>query len=337
MTDFTKYTRTIKINNASVAEWASIVGKKEGEGPLECDFDYISEDSHFGQKTWELAESHMQSLAVRTLLDKSSLAPADINLIYAGDLLNQCVGSTFGIRDFGIPFIGMFGACSTMAESIIQAAMAIDGHHVANCIALTSSHFCSAERQFRTPLEYGGQRPPTAQWTVTGAGAVLISSVEQPPYIAHVTPGKIVDLGVTDVNNMGAAMAPSACDTLTAFFNDTKTTPSDYDMIVTGDLSSVGTEMLKEQMSDIGITLGKNYNDCGVMIYTHDQKVDAGGSGCGCSAVVLAGHLLNKMKNRTINNLLFIGTGALMSPTSSMQGESIPGISHLVHFSMTKS
>lgn len=324
--------QTVKLScPPSVAAGACVVGKKEGEGPLKNYFDYISDDSYFGEKSWEKAESTMLKQCFGIVCDKAKMPPSDIEYVFSGDLLNQCTGSAFAMRDSGIPYFGLYGACSTMAESLSLAAMAIDGGYCDRAVALTSSHFCSAERQFRLPLEYGGQRTPTAQWTVTGAGALALSAQGPGPYITHVTTGKIVDAGITDANNMGAAMAPAAYETLKAHFEDTGRDPSYYDAIVTGDLGMLGHEILLDMFLGDGVDLGPCCMDCGILIYAVDsQDVHSGGSGCGCSASVLAGHLLNGMTSGRWPKLLFAATGALMSPTSSQQGESIPGICHAV-------
>lgn len=323
-------------SNVSLAAGATIAGKKEGEGPLKKYFDVILEDAEWGEKTWEKTESKMQKEAVNTVINQANCRTSDIQYIFAGDLLNQCIGTSFGIREMQLPFFGLYGACSTMAESISLATMTIDGGFAQRCIAATSSHFCTAERQYRTPLEYGGQRTPTAQWTVTGAGAVLLSSDGSGPYVTHITTGKIVDMGIKDANNMGGAMAPAAIDTLKAHFEDTGRNPDYYDLIVTGDLGQVGSDIVKELMPDMGYDMSLNYNDCGCMIFDMEsQDVHAGGSGCGCSAITLAGYLLEQLKTKAINNLLFVATGALLSPTSALQGESIPSIAHAVAISNT--
>jgi stage V sporulation protein AD len=279
----------------------------------------------------------MQKMTLNKALEKAALPLSAVEFIFAGDLLNQCIGSAFSLRDMGIPFFGLYGACSTMAESLALAAMTIDGGFADCTAAVTSSHFCSAERQFRFPLEYGGQRTPTAQWTVTGAGAVILTGDGPGPYIKHVTCGKIVDQGVKDANNMGAAMAPAAYGTLSAHFNDLALKPADYDLIVTGDLGMLGAEILIDFFRNDGIDLSHNYNDCGLMIYSREeQDVHAGGSGCGCSASVLAGHLLDGMRRGRWKKILFAATGALLSPTSTQQGESIPCICSAVSISTTK-
>lgn len=328
-----RYTLSLE-QPAAIAGFASVVSKKEGEGPLGKVFDIVNPDTAFGEKTWERAESRMQSTAVKTALEKCSLTPEDLDYIFAGDLLNQCIGSTFGLRSLSVPFIGLFGACSTMAESLTMASLFVEGGFCRHACAVTSSHFCSAERQFRFPLEYGGQRTPTAQWTVTGSGAVVVSNQGDGPFVRQVTIGTIEDFGIKDANNMGPAMAPAAAMTISRFFEDTGSQPSDFDLILTGDLGSVGSAALLELLKGEGLDLSKNHSDCGKMIYDpKTQDVMAGGSGCGCSASVLCGHLLPQLRSGILKNVLFIATGALMSPTSAQQGESIPGIAHLLHLS----
>ncbi|MDO4750018.1 MAG: stage V sporulation protein AD [Eubacteriales bacterium] len=330
--------QTIRLENPpSIAAGACVVGKKEGQGPLRDWFDYISEDSYFGEQSWEKAESTMLSRCFALACDKAKLPPSDVQYIFSGDLLNQCTGSAFALRDSNIPFFGLYGACSTMAESLSLAAMTIDGGFADIAGAMTCSHFCSAERQFRLPLEYGGQRTPTAQWTVTGAGALILRSEGPGPYVTHVTTGRIVDAGVTDAANMGAAMAPAAYETLKAHFEDTARKPSDYDAIVTGDLGRIGHEILCDLFRNDGVDLGPACTDCGLLIYAQRaQDVHAGGSGCGCAASVLAGHILRQLTEGIWPRVLFAATGALMSPTSSLQGESIPGICHAVALDMNR-
>ncbi len=325
---------TIKMdNNPSVQGFAAICGKKESEGPLGKYFDKTFEDTSLGESSWEKSESRLQSEAVNTALDKAKVAASEVDYIFAGDLLNQCISSTFGLRNLGIPFLGQYGACSTMAQTIIMSSIMVDSGIAKRCVAVTSSHFCSAERQFRLPLEYGGQRTPTAQWTVTGSGAVLIAEKSNNTHIEHATVGKIMDLGVKDQNNMGAAMAPAAAETLKNFLIDTDTKPDDYDLILTGDLGEVGSKLIKQLLEKDNINLGENYNDCGLMIYYKEkQDVHSGGSGCGCSGSVLCSLILQQLRKKELNNVLFMATGALMSPTSAQQGETIPGIAHLVHF-----
>lgn len=323
---------TLKFSNPPIiTAFSSVVGKKESDGPLGSCFDYVSEDDTFGENTWEKSESRMQMDAVNRALSKADISTGQVDLIFAGDLLNQCVGSNFGLRELGIPFLGLYGACSTMAESLILSAMSIDGEFASTCVAVTSSHFCSAERQFRFPLEYGGQRPPSAQWTVTGSGAMLVQDRGVGVKIKYASIGKITDLGIKDVNNMGSAMAPAAASTLSTFFKDTGTRPEQYDMIISGDLSEFGVKLTKKLLAYDGYELAENFTDCGLLIYNSSQDVHAGGSGCGCSAVVLAGHILPKIMSGALRNILFIGTGALMSPTSVLQGESIPSVAHLVN------
>ncbi len=324
---------TIQLSNRPmILSSAAVVGKKEGEGPLGNVFDRVFEDTTLNEKTWEKAESDMQKEAVTCALNKAALSPSQVQHIFAGDLLNQCTASTYGLRELNIPLYGQFGACSTMAQTLSMAAIFVDSGAADICCAVTSSHFCTAERQFRFPLEYGGQRPPTAQWTATAAGAAVVGMGGSGVRIAEVLGGRQVDLGVTDANNMGAAMAPAAADTLYRFFEDTHTSPSDYDLILTGDLAAVGSEMLHKLLEKKGYHLGDKHDDCGLMIYDRQkQDVHAGGSGCGCSAAVLCSDILQRMTAKKLHDIVFVGTGALMSPTTSQQGESIPGIAHLVH------
>lgn len=329
--------QTVRMQNGvGIAGYASVAGKKEGEGPLRRYFDILMEDAEWGEKTWEKTESKMQKSAVAHAVEKAGINLLDINYIFAGDLLNQCIGSSFGLRELEIPFLGVYGACSTMAETLGLAAMTVDGGFADCSAAVTSSHFCTAERQYRTPLEYGGQRTPTAQWTVTGAGALILSKSGGAPYVTHFTAGKIVDLGITDANNMGAAMAPAAADTLLAHFKDTGNRPEDYDLILSGDLGEVGKSILIDMMIDEGYDIAENYNDCGCMIFDgKKQDTHAGGSGCGCGASTLCGYVMNRMKAGELNRVLFMATGALLSPTSTLQGESIPSVAHAVVISNT--
>ena len=320
----------------SIAGHANVVGKKEGEGPLRASFDHIEQDDTFGEKSWEKAESAMQKMALASALGKAGRTAAGIDYLFAGDLLNQCIGTGFAVRGQDIPFYGLYGACSTMAEGLSLAALMLDGGFGEWAAAMTSSHFCSAERQYRTPLEYGGQRTPTAQWTVTGAGCVVLSREGKGPYITHVTTGKIADKGIKDANNMGAAMAPAAYSTIKAHLTDLGRPASYYDMIVTGDLGKLGKEIVKDFLSRDGFDVA-DLDDCGTMIFDLEgQDVHCGGSGCGCSAAVLTGYLLNGMRSGKWKNILFCGTGALLSPTSTQQGESIPGICHAVAISTGK-
>ncbi len=319
-------------DSPSVCSFASTVGKKEGEGPLGASFDQIVSDPLFGCDTWEKAESALMEQTVSACLSKGNLTPADINFVVAGDLINQCTSSSFALRSLGIPFLGVYGACSTMAESAAIAAMLVEGGFAQKAVAAASSHFCSSEKQFRFPLEYGGQRPPSAQWTVTGCGAMCIGKGNG-PFITHLTLGKIVDKGITDANSMGAAMAPAFVSTLKAHFEDTGRAPSDYDLILSGDLGHIGKQTAIDLMDMDGYDISKNYSDCGVMIFDKSQDAHAGGSGCGCSASVLCGHILPKIISGELSRVLFIATGALLSPTTVQQGESIPGIAHAIAFS----
>lgn len=315
---------------------ANVVGKKEGQGPLAHHFDYIAPDDTFGESTWEKSEKAMQKQALTLALNKAELAASELDWLFAGDLLNQCIGSSFAARDQAIPFFGLYGACSTMGEGLALASMVLDGQFGRRAAVCVSSHFCSAERQYRTPLEYGSQRTPTAQWTVTGAGAAILSREGNGPYITHVTPGKIVDKGVTDANNMGAAMSPAAADTIAAHFKDTGRSPGDYDLIVTGDLGQLGSQLLLDLLKQEGLTLS-NHTDCGLLIFdAKQQDVHCGGSGCGCCASVFTGYLMEGLRKRKWKNILFCPTGALHSPTTTFQGESIPGICHAIAISTEK-
>ena len=321
----------------SVVSFAAIGGKTEAEGPLASYFDELCPDPFFGAKTWEQGESVMQRRALECALRKGGLSPADLDFALAGDLLNQCIGTTFALRDFHVPFYGLYGACSTMGESLALASLLIDGGFARLSAAMTSSHYCTAERQFRMPVPYGNQRTPTAQWTATAAGCCILGTQGEGPYVTHVTCGKIVDMGITDASNMGAAMAPAACDTLSAHFRATGDDPSSYDMILTGDLGALGREIVVDLLLQDGIDLRRNYQDCGLLLYDlQAQDMHAGGSGCGCSAAVLCGWLLRGMRQKKWNRILFAPTGALLSPVSSFQGESIPGICHAVVLSNEK-
>ncbi len=323
-------------SSPSILAYGNAAGTKEGAGPLRAYYDMITEDDSFGKKTWEQAESAMQGHALEAAMRSASLAAEDLDLLFGGDLLNQCIATTYCIRQQAIPFFGLYGACSTMAEGLLLAAMAIDGGFARRTLSITSSHFCSAERQYRMPLEYGSQRAPTAQWTATGSGAVILSDEGEGPYLTHATVGKIIDKGILDVGNMGAAMAPAAYSTLRAHFTDTGRRPEDYDLIVTGDLGELGKEIVQDLFLQDGEEL-HNYNDCGCMLYRlEEQDVHAGGSGCACSALVLTGYLLREMARGNFENILFCGTGALHSPTSTLQGESVPGICHAVAISRQK-
>lgn len=325
------------LNKPAIISSASCVGKTEGEGPLKHYFDICFPDDGINEASWEKAESKLLETAVTKAVDKAFMSTDDIDLIFAGDLMNQCTASTYALRDYDVPFCGLFGACSTMALSSALAAVFVDGGYCNLAVAATSSHYCSAEKQFRYPLEYGSQKPPSAQRTVTGAGAFLIGENKKGDIIIpRVLFGKICDLGICDTSNMGAAMAPAAAEAISAFLNETKTVPEDYDLILTGDLGSVGSKLLVdilEERKDIDISLV--HNDCGLMIFDFDtQDVHSGGSGCGCSAAVTASYIMKKMKDMKYKKIMFVGTGALMSPLISLQGESIPCIAHIVEFNV---
>ena len=330
--------QTVKLIKApTIAAYAAVGGNMEAQGPLAHHYDYLSEDSYFGAKSWESAESAMLKKCFDMVIHKASISAENLEYIFTGDLLNQCVGSEFAIKDSGVPVFGLFGACSTMAESLSLAAMTIDGGFADTVCAMTSSHFCSAERQFRFPLSYGGQRTPTAQWTATAAGALILTSEGSGPYVTHITTGKIIDAGIGDAANMGCAMAPSALETILTHLSETGRDPSYYDMIVTGDLGAIGRDVLLDLAYQNGFDLSTVSNDCGMMIYDRQkQDVHAGGSGCGCSASVLAGYLLPKLQKGEIKKILFAATGALMSPTTAQQGESILGICHAVSIETEK-
>jgi stage V sporulation protein AD len=315
----------------NIVATASIAGQKEAQGPLGEFFDVVMEDAEWGEETWEKTESKMQKHAVIRALEKGGIDAVDINYIFAGDLLNQCISSSFPLRNANIPHIGLYGACSTMAESLLLAAVSVSGGFADKAVAMTSSHFASSERQYRFPLGYGGQRTPTAQWTVTGSGAALVCSSGAGPYIESCTVGTVVDLGIKDANNMGAAMAPAALSTIEAHFRDLQTGPDAFDLIVTGDLGHVGKEALLALARRKGISLGGKLEDCGEIVFDRNkQDVHAGGSGCGCSAITLCSDLLNKLQSGKLKKILFCGTGALLSPTSVQQGMSIPGVCHAI-------
>lgn len=322
--------------HARIIDVGTAVGRKEAEGPLGDQFDLRDPDDKFGMKTWESAESEMQRMALNTALAKAKLSDREIGALFAGDLLNQCVGSAYGLLTFDIPYFGLYGACSTSAEGLLLASIMVSKGVFRRCGVVSSSHYCAAERQYRTPIEYGGQRAPTAQWTVTGAGAFLVedaeaSSWERAVVIRRGLPGKALDFGINDPNNMGAAMAPAALDTLTRFFRDTGERPEHYDRIITGDLGFEGGDILCSLMEAEGFPIKERYADCGRMIYDRKaQDVHCGGSGCGCAAVVLGAHLVPSMLRGELSRILFLATGAMMSPDSIKQGQNIPAIAHLL-------
>ena len=314
-----------------ITTWASVAGKKESEGPLGQLFDITSQDTYFTEKTWEQAEKRMQKLALDTLLKKASMTQQQIGAVFSGDLLNQCIGSSFPLRNMQIPHLGLYGACSTMSESLLLGAMTVCGGFSDKVVAMTSSHFASSERQYRFPLGYGGQRTPTSQWTVTGCGALLLCSAGKGPGVESCTIGTVTDFGIKDANNMGAAMAPAAYATIRAHFDDLGTSPEDYDLIATGDLGQLGKDLLLELAEQDGVSLGGKITDCGTLVFDQlRQDVHSGGSGCGCSAVTLCAYLLPKLDSGKLKRVLFCGTGALLSPTSTQQGLPIPGVCHAV-------
>lgn len=325
--------RTVKLdNNISIVSSAAVVGEKEHEGPLGKFFDLYYKDELFSKSSFEQAESKMQQLALGEAIKKIGLQEQELDCILAGDLLNQCIASNYAAREAEIPFLGLYSACSTMALAMSLASIMIESGAIRRAAAITSSHFCGAERQYRFPLEYGSQRTPTCQWTVTGSGALIIEQNNNGPKIREITFGKILDLGVMDMNNMGAAMAPAAADTIKAFLDDTETKPSDYDLILTGDLGKVGSELLVELLKMDKIDISKNHNDCGKLIFDiENQDVHSGGSGAGCCASVFASFVMKQLKSKKLKNILFCATGALMSPTANQQGETIPAIAHLLH------
>ena len=324
--------------NASMVAWGTAVGGAEHSGPLGEEFDIWDKEDRFGQDTWEQAESEMQKIALSVALKRSGCDPSELGAIFAGDLLNQCVGSAYGLLDYHTPYFGLYGACSTSAEGIMLASMAVTAGFFDLCAAVTSSHNCSAERQFRTPIEYGGQKPPSAQWTVTGARAFVIGAEASfsdtcRVKIAAALPGRVTDKGITDPNNMGAAMAPAAADTILRYFELSGDSPTDYDMILTGDLGQVGSEILNELLLREGLDVSSLHKDCGLMIYEgiEHPDVNSGGSGCGCAASVMGGHILPRLASGELKDVLFIATGAMMSPSSLQQGLTIPSIAHLVN------
>lgn len=342
-------------NKPIIASGGSVVGVKEGQGPLGNWFDMILEEDTFGEKTWEKSESKMLKEAINMAMTRGGKKQSDIDAILTGDLLNQLMSSAFMARDMQIPFIGLYGACSTMAESLLMGSVLIDGGYGSNIITGASSHYCTAERQFRMPLEHGNQRPPSAQWTATAAGAILLESnknqffedekplivdnskngpvTEKKVVITHGTLGKIIDTGLKDVNQMGAAMAPAFVDTVLNHLEDTGRKISDYDMVLSGDLGHIGKQIAIDLLADAGIPIKdliNCYDDCGAMIYEKEQDTHAGGSGCGCSASVFTGYIYKRMKKGELHRVLLISTGALLSTISPGQGESIPGIAHAV-------
>ncbi len=323
--------QTIKLKNRpKIIGSYSIVGPKEGAGNFGDYFDYVMKNDFFGEDTFEKAERKMLESAITGVIQDAKLQTKDIDFMMAGDLLNQIISSSYAARAFQFPFLGLYGACSTMAESLALAALLVDEGYCKNIVCSTGSHFSTAERQYRFPLELGNQRPPTSQWTVTGAGASVVSLNGEGPSITMVTFGKVVDWGVNDVNNMGAAMAPAARDTMLAHFKSTKTKPDDYDLIVTGDLGKLGSEILIDLMEDEGYKLGTNYGDCGQMYFRREQKTLCGASGAGCCATVFNSYIMKKLREKQYKKVLFMPTGALLSTTSTQQGDTIPCVCHAI-------
>lgn len=310
---------------------ASVVGKKEGEGPLGKCFDMVCGDDKFGEDNWEQAESTLQKEALALAMGKAKLKPEDIRYLFAGDLLGQNIATSFGLMDYEIPLFGLYGACSTAGESLSLAAMCVGAGYAKTVAALTSSHFASAEKQFRFPLEYANQRPVSATWTVTGSGAFILSGKRSRIKITGITTGKIVDMGVKDSMNMGAAMAPAAANLIAQNLEDFKRKPEDYDKIITGDLGYVGQEILIDLLKKKKIDISLVHEDCGILIYDKEkQGTGSGGSGCGCSAVTLSAHYLPQLMQGKLKRILFVPTGALLSTVSFNEGQSVPGIAHAV-------
>ncbi len=323
--------QTIKLKNkAYILDGYSIVGPMEGEGPIKDYFDYILKDDTLKEKTFEKSERKLLQSIIKGAIDKAGLKNSDIDFFLGGDLLNQIVSSSYTARELEIPFIGLYSACATMTESLALGSILVDNGLANNIVAGTCTHFSSAERQYRFPLELGNQRPPTAQWTITGGGASVVSNIPSKIRVVSVTFGKVTDFGIADVNNMGAAMAPAACDTILEHFKNMKRKSADYDFIATGDLGKLGSEILIDLMEHAGVVLGKNYSDCGCMMYDKTKRVFMGGSGAGCSASILNSYILRKLKLGEFKRILIVSTGALMSTTTSQQGDTIPGIAHAV-------
>lgn len=309
---------------------ATVVGKKEGEGPLGEYFDQVVTDPLFGEKSWERAESKMVRTAIQLAMQKANLAYGDLDFMFGGDLLNQIIASNFAARDVPVPFYGLFGACSTYTEALSLAGITLDGEFAAKVLVTASSHYQTAERQYRFPTELGVQRKLTAQWTVTGAAATIIGDSGSGAALTCTTVGKVVDMGIKDVNDMGSAMAPAAVATIKQHFEDTGRNPGYYDVIATGDLGSLGKALAQDMLVEAGYDVSKNFTDCGVLIFRPDQDVHSGGSGCACSATVFSGYFYSGLLNGQYNKILLVSTGALLSPTSYQQGESIPCIAHAV-------
>jgi len=317
-------------NRPSIIGSFSIAGKKESQGNIGDKINQIFDDCHFGEKTHEKAEKKMFEIAIEGAIKDAKMKPSDIDMMLAGDLLNQIISSSFAARSFDMMFVGLYGACSTMALSLAMGSVMVDGGYAKNVVVAAGSHFATAERQYRTPLELGNQRSPLSQWTVTGCGSCVLGKAEKAPKVTAATFGKVIDYGVKDVNNMGAAMAPAAMHTLVAHFKDTKRKPTDYDAIFTGDLGKLGETILRDLMNDKGYPLDDRYSDCGRIVFNEKQNLYQGGSGCGCSAIVLNSYIMEKLRKGEYKRVLFCATGALLSPVSSYQGNTVPGIAHAV-------
>ncbi len=318
--------------NTTILSAASVAGSAEAEGPLGRLFDMTDPDDRFGCDTWERSESELQRRAFGLALKKSGLRQDGIGALFAGDLQNQCVGSAYGLLEFDIPYFGLYGACSTSAEGLLLASILTTNSVCERAAVVTSSHFCASERQYRNPLEYGGQRAPTAQHTVTGAGAFIVGDGGKVEILEGL-PGIVIDKGITDAANMGAAMAPAALSTLLRYFGESRLTPDDFELILTGDLGYEGSEILRDLAAAEGLDIRRVHNDCGLMIYDRErQDVHSGGSGCGCSASALAADIIPKLERGELSRVLFLATGAMMSPSSLQQGQSIPAIAHLIVF-----
>lgn len=317
-------------NPPKIIGYYSLVGKKEGEGTFKDYYHKILKDDKYGEKTFEKAERKMMETTLFKAIEQANITPNDVDAYLSGDLLNQIITSSFTARDFNTTFIGLYGACSTMAESLALASCLIDSGYFTTIACGTCSHFSTAERQYRSPLELANQRPPISQWTVTGCGCSILSKTGEGHLVTQATFGKVVDFGIKDANNMGAAMAPAAASTLVTHFKNTNTSPEDYDQIFTGDLGKLGSNILIDLMKEKGYQLKDTYSDCGHMIYQTTQQSYQGGSGCGCSASVLNSYIYKKLTEGKFKKILFVATGALLSPTSTQQGDSIPSIAHAV-------
>lgn len=317
-------------NPPGIVTASSAAGCEEGKGSFGSEFDIVSYDNKFGEDTWEKAEKKMVQDTIGYALNKSGVSTSDLDLIIGGDLLNQIITSSYTARDYSVPFLGIYGACSSMIEALLLGSVMMDGGYADSVLAFSSSHYQTAERQYRTPLEYGDQYPPYKQWTVTGAGIYILGWLNAKTIITHGTVGKIIDPGIKDANNMGGAMAASAADSILQHFQDTSRGIEDYDLIITGDLGKTGKEVMMALLSEKNINDKNKFFDCGDEIYNHDKRYGAGGSGCAASAILLAGHFIPRLISEELNRIMVIGTGALLSPLSVLQGESIPGIAHIV-------